>query len=199
MKVHVFAIVCMWMAAGTAAAGCMDTDNQYWKAADTATFNKLMSLMACPLDADSLSAPQIDSVACSYFVAKSLQLLYKVDDFTPATNGKWLTADEIVKYVRAHTESWSRLGMASDQRVLADAAQGAANGQPVIATMVGDPHGHVALVLGGKLQQSTTWSMNVPNSAAFSLNNVNKAYVFCRLSAAFSKPSNVEIYWRDKK
>jgi hypothetical protein len=199
MRMTISAILFTWMAVETAVAGCMDTDNQYWKSADTATFDKLMGLMACPLDADSLSAPQIDHVACNYFVGKAIQLLYTVDDFTPARNGKWLTADEIVMYVKAHHESWSRLGPASDQKVLADAAQGAANGQPVIATMTGDPHGHIALILGGKLEQSTTWKKNVPNSAAFSLNNVQKAYVFCRLSAAFSDPSNVEIYWRDKK
>jgi len=86
-----------------------------------------------------------------------------------------------------------------------DAAAGAENGQPVIATLVGDPHGHVALVLGGKLQQSTKWkspggvALKVPNSAAFSLDRVDKAYVFCRLSAAFSDPAQVELYTRLKQ
>ncbi len=94
--------------------------------------------------------------------------------------------------------------MANVQSVLNDAAAGAADAQPVIAIITGDPHGHVALVLPGQPAPSTTWKstagvpLKAPNSAAFSLNNINKAYVSCRLSAAFSDPSNVEIWWRLK-
>ena len=188
-------------------AGCMDTDNLLWKnAASQQNYDKLMSLMSCPVDADTDTGIQVDSVACNYFVARTFEKLYGVHDFSPDGGGagKWLTANQIADYVRSNSEIWSKLGSANDQAVLADAAQGAANGQPVLAVLKGDPHGHVAVILGGALQPSTTWkdiggkSMRVPNSAAFSLNNVAKAYVFCRLSAAFSDPSLVEVYWRVK-
>ena len=184
-----------------AVAGCMDTDNSFWKSNGTIRdYDRLMQIMACPADADENTGRQVDAVACNYFVAKALQLLYGVKDFTPEmNNGRWLTANEIAAYVRRHTDLWSLLGAADIEKNLSDAAAGARQGQPTIAVMKGDPHGHVAIVLPGDLKHSTTWKMDVPNSAAFSLNNVDKAYVFCRLSAAFSDPSNVQIYWRLKQ
>jgi hypothetical protein len=196
-----FTLILLTAAVIPAEAGCMDTDNAYWIGvpAQRATFDKLMGLMACPTDADNDTGRQVDSVACNYFVAKGLEILYGVKDFTPDLNGKWLTANEIANYVRSHTDVWTKLGEPITQSLLVDAAAGAANGQPVIAVLKGDPHGHVAMILAGDLKRSTTWNMNVPNSAAFSLNNVNKAYVFCRLSAAFSNPSDVGVYFRLKK
>ncbi|TKB20444.1 MAG: hypothetical protein E5V75_05090 [Mesorhizobium sp.] len=152
-----------------------------------------------------MTASQIDQVACNWFVAEGLKQLYGINDFAKDTNGHWLTANEIADYVRAHTDTWSSLGVAKDQTVLQNAAAGAANGQAVIAVMTGGAHGHVAIVLSGDLQSSTTWKdaagqpLRVPNSAAFSLNHVDKAYVGCRLSAAFSDPSEVEIFWRLKQ
>lgn len=181
-------------------AGCMDTDNKLWLTpSNQSIYDRLMALMACPADVDSDTGRQVDAVACNYFVAKGLNDLYGVNDFTSASNnGIWLTANQIADFVRSHPELWSDLGSASSQQTLADAAAGAAQNQPTIAVMKGDPHGHVAILLPGTLEPSTTWALNVPNSAAFSLNNVSKAYVFCRLSAAFSDPSQVEIYWRVK-
>jgi hypothetical protein len=198
-RIFITMLVSLLLPAGQAAAGCMDTDNSFWLSASSQpTYDKLMSTMACPVDADQSTGTQVDAVACNYFVAKALDTLYGVKDFTPDVSGHWLTADEIVAYVRSHSDSWAKLGMANDQGVLNDAANGAANGQPVIAAITGDPHGHVALVLGGDLKPSTNWKLNVPNSAAFKLADVDKAYVFCRLSFAFHSPDGVEIYWRVK-
>jgi hypothetical protein len=184
----------------------MDTDNRFWinSPGQRATYDKLMQLMSCPADVDRDEGRQIDAVACNWFVAKGLKELYGVDDFAPGAQGKWLTANEIATWVRSHPDKWSKLGQANEQSTLNDAANGASNQQPIIAVMEGDPHGHVALVLQGGQQASTTWkdaagtALKVPNSAAFSLNNVSKAYVFCRLSAAFSDPSKVELYYRVK-
>jgi hypothetical protein len=190
----------------TASAGCMDTDNQFWinGPGQRAIYDKLMSLMACPADVNKDEGRQIDAVAYNWFVAKGLSELYGVHDFDPTTQGKWLNANEIVAWVRSHGNLWTKLGQANVQSILNDAAAGAANKQPIVATMQGDPHGHVALVLGGTPQSSTTWkdaqgnALRAPNSAAFSLDNVAKAYVFCRLSAGFSDPSKVELYFRVK-
>jgi hypothetical protein len=203
------AVVCWSLGTTTVFAGCMDTDNQFWinNPGARPVYDKLMGLMTCPLDADKVTARLIDQVACNVFVAKALSNLYDVADFAPSNNnGAWLSANAIVGFVRTHTDLWSKLGLANEQSVLGNAAAGAAGGQPVIAAAEGDPHGHVALVLAGQLQTATKapWrdsagnQLKVPNSAAFSLNDVNKAYVFCRLSAAFADPSLVEIYWRVK-
>src|SRR5689334_185572 len=114
-----------------------------------------MGLMACPADVDNDTGRQIDQVACNWFVAEASKKLYDVDDFTKDANGHWLVANEIADFVRI-SKDWSKLEMANSQSVLADASQGAGNGQPVIAVMQGNPHGHVALVLAGELKPSTT-------------------------------------------
>jgi hypothetical protein len=183
----------------------MDTDNQLWSApAERAVRNSLNALMACPAEADVDTGRQIDSVACNWFLAKALEKLYGVEDFSKSKNGKWLSANEIADFVRATPSLWSQLGIANSQPVLNEAARGAANGQPVVAIQKGNPHGHVAVILPGTPKPSSIWkdaagkSLLAPNSAAFSLNNVNAAYISCRLSAAFTDPSNVEIWWRLK-
>jgi hypothetical protein len=146
------------MSIGPAKVGCMDTDNGYWisDSGQRAVYDRLMGLMACPADADKGEGRQTDAVACNWFLAKALSTLYKVDDLGPATNGHWLTANEIVAWVRSHGAQWTRLGLANDQSVLNDAALGAANGQPNIAAMQGDPHGNVTVVISGTPKLSTT-------------------------------------------
>lgn len=201
--------VCALMSSGlslAAYAGCMDNDNPLWtEPGEKSVRNRLISLMRCPLDVDRRTSNQIDAVACNWFVAHAVDELYGVKDFTPQTNGRWLTANEIASFVRTHPEKWTKLGMANVQSVLDDAARGAANDQPVVAVLEGNPHGHVALILPGAPKASSTWRdangvvLRAPNSAAFSLNNVARAYVSCRLSAAFSDPNRVEIWWRLKE
>ncbi len=189
----------------SAYAGCMDDESKHWLPSQRALYDKLMGLMTCPVDADNAEGRQVDAVGCNYFVAKALSEVYGVDDFTPDGHaGTWSTANEIADLV-TKSPNWSLLGPANDQSTLANAAQGAANGQPVIAVIASNPNGHVALVLPGKLMPSS-WKdgngkyMNVPNSAAFSLDEVSKAYVFCRLSKTFTNATKdgVKLYWRAK-
>lgn len=190
----------------TSLAGRMDTDNAMWSSPEEeATRDQLMELMTCAVESDTLTASQIDQVACNWFVAEALHGLYRVEDFAGTTNGHWLTANEIADHVRSN-DNWSDLRPANSRSVLGDAAQGAGNGQPVIAALAGDRHGHVAVILPGALETATKapWAdgsgrqLKVPNSAAFSLNDVSKAEVGCRPSAAFSDPTVVEIFWRLK-
>lgn len=187
----------------TATAGCMDTDTAFWRQDPDlqVLYTQLMGLMACPLDADAAEGVQVDATSCNWFAAKALQTVYKVQDFAPEANGgRWLLANEMATYI-ATSPFWHRLGTADDAMVLADAQNGARNKQPVVAFRKNDPHGHIALILPGVLQDSTTWGMKVPNSASGKLltSGTTKAYVFCRLSAAFSKESKseVEVYYRD--
>jgi hypothetical protein len=184
-----------------AVAGCMDTDTELWKTESSEqelTYQQLMELMACPVDSDAVSGSLSDQTACNYFIAMALNKLFKVNDFLPEGD-KWPTANEIAEYVETHDDKWEKLGRAEDQSVLNEAAAGAANGQPVIAVRQGADHGHVAIILPGELRYSSNWKMDVPNSASFLLGNVDKAYVFCRLSFAFHEPDDVEIYWRLKE
>lgn len=183
-------------------ANCMDTDTTYWTGANRLPqYDTLVSLLACQAGATAKEeATLIDTSACNWFLSKALSVLYNVSDFAPDTAHNWLSANDIYDYVSAGG-NWSKLGDATDQEVLADAAQGAANGQPVIAVIKGNPHGHVALVLPGPLTQSGNWGLKVPNSASFFLDEnktVKKAYVGCKLSYAFADPDGVEIYWRLK-
>lgn len=184
------------------AANCMDADPVYWQdGRRLPQYDTLMSLMACQANATPTEGTQLnDTSACNWFLSRALEKLYGVKDFVPAGDAEWLSANAIYDHVRGDP-NWSRLGSASDPAVLADAAQGAANGQPVIAASKGNPHGHVALILPGELLPSGSWNQKVPNSASFFLDEtrtVAKAYVGCKLSWAFTSPNGVEIFWRLK-
>jgi hypothetical protein len=55
------------------------------------------------------------------------------------------------------------------------------------------------LIIPGGLAYSSKWGLNVPPSAGISLDDINKAYMGCRLSDAFSadKEGDVHYYYRD--
>lgn len=171
------------------AANCMDTsEGAGWKASYPNLYSKLVSYFTCIDDPN-------DPVACNVFVARAAEGAYGVTDFKNS-DGTYITANQIMDRVRANS-AWSKLGMADDQSVLDNAASGAAD-HLIIAVMSDQPHGHVALVLPGDPQYSSNWQLKAPNSASAFLNNVSKAYVFCRLSWSFSDPSKVELWWRPK-
>jgi hypothetical protein len=209
MQLNPIAIVAFGMVAvvfaplrAVSAANCMDADPVYWQdGRRLPQYDTLMSLMACQANAAPVEGTQLnDTSACNWFLSRALERLYGVKDFIPVGDDEWLSANAIYDQVQ-NDPNWSRLGPASDQAVLANAAQGAANGQPVIAASKGNPNGHVALILQGELLTSGSWHLNVPNSASFFLDNnrtVGRAYVGCKLSWAFESPNGVEIFWRLK-
>lgn len=180
-------------AAAPAEAGCMERDPALWRTtpAQRQLYDRLVPYLSCP--DDRRDGPLADRIACNYFAGRVLNDLYGVTDFR--SGGGWMTANNMLDHVRAHPARWSLLGKANSQSVLDEAARGAAQGQPVIALMRGSP-GHVAIILPGAPSPSTGWGLKAPNSAQFSLDNVDGAYVFCRLSYGFSDPSKVEIFWR---
>jgi hypothetical protein len=203
IRFFTFGLACVLCSLPAAAAeNCMSADPVYWQEGRRLPeYDTLMSLMACKADATPVEGNQLnDTSACNWFLSRALEKLYGVTDFIPVGDDEWLNANAIYDHVQSDP-NWSRLGLASDQTVLADAAQGAANGQPVIAARKGQPNGHVALILPGELLPSDHWHLNVPNSASFFLDEdktVVKAYVGCRLSWAFKNPDSVEIFWRLK-
>jgi len=143
--------------------------------------------------------PKNDQSPCNRFVGRALERVYGINDFT--VSGDYLDANAISTYLLTHTPPWRELGRAGDQTVLQTAQQYANEGRPVLAVRPDTPHGHVALVLPGKLKQSSTWTMSVPNSASFTLDaptNEKHTYVGGPLSRAFSnsKKEDVKIYVR---
>lgn len=171
-----------------AAEHCMKTgEGSAWKAKYPAVYTKLMTYFTCENEGDP--------VACNVFVARAAEGLYGVRDFKRA-DGSYMTANTIMDFVQTNSK-WSRLGLASSQSVLNDAASGAED-HLIIAVMSDQPHGHVALVLPGSPANSSNWKLNVPNSASAFLGDVSRAYVFCRLSWAFKDPAKVELWWRPK-
>lgn len=158
-----------------------------WKDQYPKLYTDLMGYFTCQNESDSQ--------ACNVFVGRAAEGVYHVTDFKRA-NGTYMMANDIYAYLPTNP-TWSKLGMASDQSVLDNAAAGAQD-HLIIAIAPGADHGHVALVLPGTPLKSDNWGMRVPNSASGFLNHVEKAYVFCRLAWAFSDKSNVEIWWRPK-
>ncbi len=133
-----------------------------------------------------------DSTACNWFVGRGLQSGFGLNDFTPQGGG-WKNANAIAAHVAASAD-WSYLGAASDQQVLKAAGEAASAGSAVIAVATGNPHGHVALILGGPLSASGGWGRQVPNSASFFLHKAASSYVGCKLSYAFASSQGVKIY-----
>jgi hypothetical protein len=128
--------------------------------------------------------------ACNVFLARALNMVYRVKDF--GTAGKYMNSTAVLAYVRAHPEVWTSLGTldgtANDQQAL-DNAQGYANlGKPVIAVKPG----HVALIVPGTKQAG--WAgLKVPCSAAFRIHDGSKAYVGCKLSFSWSAADRVGV------
>lgn len=153
-----------------------------------------MPMLACREDTGAIW----DSAPCNQFVGKALEHLFGYKDFTSPTG--WLLANQIYEYVHSNPQIWKRLGNAGDQRALQEAAAGADNGHAVIAIEKAEPHGHIALILPGKVAASGSWSLSVPASASFLLNKPEKSYVGCRLSYAWTaeKVNQVELWFRVK-
>lgn len=137
-----------------------------------------------------------DASPCNRFTGRALAETYGVDDFKDPTNaGQYLSANLMETYV-ATSKNWVLLGNGDDQKALNEAALAANQGRAVIAVKMGDEHGHVALVLPGELSRSSTWNLNVPNSACFFLGKPTQSYVGDKLSKAFGSPDGVKLFGR---
>ena len=187
------------------AANCMDTDNGLWKKDQKAVYDKLAPLLSCPASVGKNEGRLNDQIPCNYFLAKSISIVYGVNDFIPSDKEKyWPVANEIVDTMNKGG-AWHTIGPANVQANLDTAASKANAGHAVVAGAMGNP-GHVAVVLPGAQFESTTWkdsgkrNLTVPNSASFFLDNVSKAYVLCRLSAAWKgdEAAGVTLFYRDK-
>jgi hypothetical protein len=134
-----------------------------------------------------------DRSPCNYFLGRALDRIYGIKDFKKSED-TWLSANEIDSFLQEHTEHWTLIGSGDDQQILAQAQADANSGAALIAVSKGSSHGHVALILGGRLSQSTSWNLYTPNSAAMFLDKPDKSYIGKHLGYAFSDPKQVKIY-----
>ena len=128
-----------------------------------------------------------ESIDCSQYSGKSLQAVYKINDFYSSQQARYMQGVEIVDFLKGNSQ-WKMLGHAYQQDVLKEAQQHANNKKAVVA-VYHDSNGasHMALILPGELHASGSWGLQVPNSASFLLADPARSYVGKGLSYAFAK------------
>jgi len=136
---------------------------------------------------------------CSKFLGKSLNTVYKINDFYSSKSGRYMTAGEIAAFLKDNKQ-WSTLGHSYDQKVLAEAQDRANAKKAVVAVyMNGEGLGHVVVITPGALQRSGSWGLDVPNAASFFATQPDRSFVDKSLSFAFGKNmmKDVVIYARN--
>jgi hypothetical protein len=201
-KLFLIALICCDASQVFGKPTTCETDEQaLWNAGlvNRALENKLTTLFQCIDTSDPTQYKLIDATACNWFVGKSLETVWNFSDFK---NGDgYFTANELAdRLSRGLLSHWKTIGSGDQQEANDTAAMRATAGNPVIAAWQSNgPTGHVALIIPGGLAFSSTWGVNVPRSASISLNDIDAAYIGCRLSNAFgsSKKNDVQYYYRD--
>jgi hypothetical protein len=153
--------------------------------------NKLNQFLQCDPD-----DPINDQSPCNTFAARGLAAIYSVTDFQ--TTLGFLSANAIADYV-AHHGKWVAFGMVFDENNNLCAQALANSAYPVIAVMQATGHGHIALIIPGEPQQSSTWRLLTANSASFFYEKPATAYVGGPLSKAFdpAHARNAVFYYRN--
>lgn len=170
-------------------------------AAEKATAARLNILRQCSTAAD-------DRTACNVFLGKALEMLFGNTDFKTGDDSYMLANDIVNGLAVPGNAGWSKIGLATSQDAL-DRAQDLANqGRPVVAARVGQPKpdgsvgpGHVALIIPGTTQSYAfdgfQWGdLRAPNTASFFLDQPNRFFVSCPLSAVWIKADRVGLYYK---
>lgn len=136
--------------------------------------------------------------SCNYFIGQALKTVYKINDFYAPDLDRYMLAGEIGRHLEENKQ-WTLLGHGYEQTVLKE-AQGYANaGKAVVAIYLNEEDiGLVSLILPGTMKESGTWGFQVPNSAAFMINDPEKSYVGKGLSYSFDRKllKGVMLYGR---
>ncbi|MCH2235370.1 MAG: hypothetical protein MK078_14050 [Crocinitomicaceae bacterium] len=127
---------------------------------------------------------------CNHFTAEAICRFYEVDDFEQ--DGEYVSYREIKDIVTLNGGTWEPIGLADSQENL-DAAQNTANNGT--ATIAFDPTktNHVAIILPGSTQKSSSWDLDVPNSASFFVHKAD-GYVNKALSYSFRSSEGIILY-----
>jgi hypothetical protein len=135
----------------------------------------------------SCSGGTTNSVECNTFSGKALNTVYKVNDFYLQKAGRYMTVNEILKFLK-ETNQWSSLGKSYDQKALETAQEYANSKKAVIAVYENSAGiGHVVVITPGELQSSGSWGLKVPNAASFFSVEPAKSFSNKAMSFAFSK------------
>ena len=163
--------------------------NGNWEKDLMNSFNKFL---------DCTSTTETGLETCGVYTGESLSTVYQLKDFYSKSQGRYLVATEIAKFLEENKQ-WTVLGHAYEQTALVEAQKQANEKKAVVAVYLDDDGlGHTALILPGELQQSGSWRMRVPNSSSFFATQPDKSYVGKGLSYAFVKNmiKDVLIYAR---
>jgi hypothetical protein len=137
-----------------------------------------------------------DQAACNNFQGK---LVYKVNDFYSEKSGRYMTSNEIAKFLK-ESDRWNTLGPVYEQSTLNKAQEYANNKKAVVAVYQNASGiGHVVLITPGSLQPSGSWGLSVPNVASFFAPQPERSFIEKGLSFAFNKNliKDVTIYVRN--
>src|SRR5690606_8627590 len=101
---------------------------------------------------------------CAQYSGKSVQTVYKVNDFYSSQQDRYMQVVEIVDFLKSSNQ-WKMLGHAYQQDVLKE-AQGRANSKKAVIAVYQDDDdaSHLAVILPGELHASGSWGLQVPNS-----------------------------------
>ena len=133
---------------------------------------------------------------CARFAGEALTQVYRAQSF--AAQGTRPSNNTIARTVRDARSGWTRLGTAADQSALEAAQREANRGRAVIATMPAGGQDHVAIILPGALQYSSTWRLKVPRTAITFMGNPKRSFFGKPISFGFSlaKGRDLELYAR---
>lgn len=128
--------------------------------------------------------PLLEKSPCNLFVARAMSDIYGIDDFKAKTG--YLSANQIAQKLVDGFNGWKPIGILLDDDNGACAQALANEGYPVIAALSEKDHGHVALIIPGKL--NSRWQgYQSPNSASFLLGKPQLSYIGKPLSFSFGK------------
>lgn len=131
--------------------------------------------------------------SCNKYIGETLQSLYHLSDFYSTERGRYMLAGEIHNYVQ-NSARWIYLGKGYEQKALTKAQQRANERKAVVAVYRNAAaEGHVAYILPGELQASGSWNLQVPNSAAYFIDQPERSYSQKGLSYSFSRNLLVSV------
>ena len=136
--------------------------------------------------------------SCNKFIGKTLKLVYQRNDFYSKREGRYMLAGEIYDYLQ-NSKQWTYLGKGYEQAALTKAQQRANEKKAVVAVYRDSAgEGHVAYILPGDLQASGSWRLQVPNSAAYFIEQPERSYSNKGLSYSFPRSAiqSVDLYVR---
>ncbi len=125
--------------------------------------------------------------SCNSFIGETLQTIYQVNDFYSAAKGRYMLVSEIYAYLQ-DSKGWTLLGKAYEQEALSGAQKLANEKKAVVAIYLSESSiGQLAYILPGSLQPSGTWGFQVPNSAAYFIDEPENSYTNKGLSYSFPR------------